>query len=63
MESSLRNIKKWFMTVAFLHFSIVIRSKMRGYIKSSLLSNWVNVIRHVDSILVNNLLPNSLNEL
>ena len=61
-KSSERKIKKWVMTVALIHFSIIILSKIRSYLNSSLHCNWVNVIRHVDSILVSNLPPSSLNE-
>ncbi len=61
-ESRVRNIEKRFMTVAFFHFSIIIRTKVRSYLNSSFNCYWVNVFRHVDNIWVSNLLPNSLNE-
>ena len=62
IESRMRNIEKRFVTVALLNFSIIIRTKIRSYLNSSFHCNWVNVIRHVDSILVRSLPPNSLNE-
>ncbi len=62
IESRMRNIEKRFMTVALLHFSIIIFPKIRSYLNSSFNCYWVNVFRHVYNIWVSNLLPNSLNE-
>ena len=61
MESIHRNKEKWVMTVAFKHFSIIIWSKIGGYLYSSFHCNWVNVFRHVDNIWVSNHPPSSSN--
>ena len=62
IESSKRKIEKLIMTMAFIHFSVIVISQMRGYIDSSLFCDRVNVIRHFDNIWVRNLLPNSSSE-
>ena len=62
IKSSLRKIEKWEMAMALVHFSIILFSKIRSYFHSSLHCNWVNIIRHVDSILVSSLPPSSLSE-
>ena len=62
IESSKRKIKKWVMAMTFKHFSIIIFTKIRSYINSSFHCNRVDILRHVDNIVVSNLLPSSSNE-